>query len=65
MAQHGVLKIVAPTWEISLVEREGAIAWKKVAEELGAKDRPELLERYRGEPSRYIVIRQKKEVSHE
>jgi predicted phage-related endonuclease len=61
MAQHGVLKIVAPTWEISLVEREGAISWKQVAMELGARERPELLEKYRGKPSRYIVIKEHKE----
>lgn len=67
MAEKGVLKIVAPTWEISLVEREGAIAWKKVAEELGALERPELIEKYRGKPSRYIVIKalKQKEANNE
>jgi hypothetical protein len=57
MAEKGVLSVVAPTWAVSLVNRAGSVHWKEVAEALGAKERPELLEKYRGEPSRYIVIK--------
>jgi predicted phage-related endonuclease len=57
MAEKGVLKVVAPTWEVTLVEREGNISWKSVAMELGAKNRPDLLEKYRGRPTRYITIK--------
>jgi predicted phage-related endonuclease len=59
MAEKGVLKVIAPTWEVTLIEREGNVSWKNVAMELGAKNRSDLLDKYRGRPTRYITIRSK------
>jgi len=51
-------------WSCALVEREGAVRWKDVAEALGAREHPELLERYRGAGSRYLRWSTNKERNH-
>lgn len=60
MVAAGALKVESASgWSATVVERQGSVKWKEVAKELGAEARPDVVERHKGPPSKYLVIKQK------
>lgn len=55
MAASGVARFLGEGWVASMVERKGSVKYAEAVRALGIPQ--ETLEQYRGEPSRYVTIR--------